>query len=79
MPRIFASTASRWFALTDLAGMARIEDARVDYNEIRHRTYGFIDGLAYCFVFTVRNENVRAISLRRAHDKEMKRYVPQER
>lgn len=60
----------------DLAGVARVEDTRFDYNEVRHRTYGFIDGLAYCLVFTVRDGNVRAISLRRAHTKEMKRYAP---
>jgi len=60
----------------DLAGVARIEDTRFDYKEVRHRTYGFIDGLAYCLVFTIRDSNVRAISLRRALTKEMKRYAP---
>ena len=61
----------------DIVGVARVEDARFNYNEVRHRTYGFIDGLAYCLVFTLRGGNVRAISLRRAHTKEMKRYAPQ--
>jgi uncharacterized protein len=48
-----------------------------DYGEPRYRAFGFIDGLAYCLVFTTRNERYRPISLRRAHAKEMKRYVPE--
>ena len=50
-------------------------DDRYDYGEIRYRTYGYIDGAAYCLTFTSRNERVRPISLRRAHTKEMRRYV----
>jgi uncharacterized DUF497 family protein len=51
-------------------------DSRHDYGEIRYRGYGYIDGFAYCLVFTDRNGRVRPISLRRAHDKEMRRHVP---
>jgi uncharacterized protein len=51
-------------------------DDRYDYGEIRYRAYGLIDGLAYCLTFTERNKQVRPISLRRAHAKEMRRYVP---
>jgi uncharacterized DUF497 family protein len=51
-------------------------DDRHEYGEIRYRAYGLIDGLAYCLTFTERNEQVRPISLRRAHAKEMKRYAP---
>jgi uncharacterized DUF497 family protein len=43
----------------------------------RYRAFGFIDGLACCLVFTTRNERYRPISLRRAHAKELKRYVPE--
>jgi uncharacterized protein len=50
-------------------------DDRYDYGEIRDRAYGFIDGVAYCLVFTSRNGQVRPISLRRAHAKEMRRHV----
>jgi uncharacterized protein len=50
-------------------------DDRYDYGEIRYRAYGYIDGAAYCLTFTSRNERVRPISLRRAHAKEMRRYV----
>jgi len=47
-----------------------------DHGDPRYRAYGFIDGLAHCLVFTVRGERYRPISLRRAHAKEMRRYVP---
>jgi uncharacterized protein len=53
-----------------------VVDDRHDYGEVRYRGYGYIDGLSYCLVFTVRNGLVRPISLRRSHAKEMKRYVP---
>jgi uncharacterized DUF497 family protein len=43
---------------------------------IRYRGYGYIDGLVYCLVFTDRDGRVRPISLRRAHNKEMRRHVP---
>lgn len=52
-------------------------DDRFDYGEIRYRAYGYIDGVSHCLVFTKRDGRVRPISLRRAHAKEMKRYVPE--
>jgi uncharacterized DUF497 family protein len=64
---------ARW---VDLEVRAIVEDDRFDYGEPRFRAYGHIDGIAYCLVFTVRNERYRPISLRRAHAKEMKRYAP---
>jgi uncharacterized DUF497 family protein len=39
------------------------------------RAWGHIDGIAYYLAFTFRNGEMRPISLRRAHAKEMKRYV----
>jgi uncharacterized DUF497 family protein len=54
---------------------AVIEDDRQDYGEIRYRAFGLIDAVAHCLVFTDREGVLRAISLRRAHRKEMKRYV----
>ncbi len=63
----------RWHELEILAV---IEDHRFDYGETRYRAYGLIGGVAHCLAFTVRDEQVRPISLRRAHTKEMKRYVP---
>jgi len=55
-----------------------IEDDRLDYGERRYRAFGFIDGIACCLVFAQRDEVIRAISLRRAHLKEMRRYVRHE-
>ncbi|MEO6946334.1 MAG: BrnT family toxin [Nitrobacter sp.] len=64
---------SRWIEL-DIK--ITFEDDRFEYGETRYRLYGLIDGVAYCFVFTIRDGKVRPISLRRAHTKEMKRYAP---
>jgi uncharacterized protein len=64
---------ARW---VDLDMKVTFVDDRRDYGEIRYRAYGFIDGLAYYLAFTNRNGRVRPISLRRAHAKEMRRYVP---
>ncbi len=61
----------------DLLDAVVIPDDRKSYGEIRIRAFGYIDGKAYCFVFTNRGDDVRAISLRRARAKEMKRYAPQ--
>lgn len=60
----------------DLEILVFIEDDRATYGEVRYRAWGLIDGTAYCLAFTLRDNRVRAISLRRAHSKEMKRYVP---
>jgi uncharacterized DUF497 family protein len=64
---------ARW---VDLDIKVTFVDDRYDYGEIRYRAYGFIGGVAYCLVFTGRNGQVRPISLRRAHAKEMRRYAP---
>lgn len=59
----------------DLEIAATIADDRKNYGEPRFRSFGFIDGEAYCLAWTYRGGNIRAISLRRAHKKEMDRYV----
>ena len=64
---------ARW---VDLDMKTTYIDNRKDYGEVRYRAYGFIDGIAFCFVFTNRHGLVRPISLRRAHAKEMRRYAP---
>ena len=51
-----------------------LPDSRFDYGEDRMRAYGRIDGEPHCFVFVLRAQNVRIISLRRMHDREVKRY-----
>jgi uncharacterized DUF497 family protein len=58
----------------DMEVLAVIADER--FSEPRYRAYGLIDGVAHCLAFTMRGNVVRAISLRRAHAKEMKRYAP---
>lgn len=51
--------------------LVRVEDGR--FTERRFRAYGLIDGALYCLAYTVRGDAVRAISLRRAHWKELRR------
>lgn len=63
----------------DLEILAFIEDDRGEYGETRFRAWGLIDGNAYRLAFAHRGDKVRAISLRRAHKKEMDRYVSQNR
>jgi uncharacterized DUF497 family protein len=57
----------------DLEVLAIVEDPR--FEEPRFRAYGLIDGEAYCLAYAIRGPNVRAISLRRAHQKEVHRYA----
>lgn len=59
----------------DLEILAFIEDDRNDYGEARYRAWGLIDGKAYCLALTDRAGSLRAISRRRAHEKEMDRHV----
>jgi|TARA_R110002051_G_scaffold318939_1_gene402136 uncharacterized protein len=63
--------------------LARAEDFEIDAtiidpfpSERRFRAFGRIDGQYYCLIFTLRAGRVRAISLRRAHQKEYDLYVP---
>jgi hypothetical protein len=63
---------ARW---VDMEIRTIVEAEPFDYGDPRYRAYGAIDGVAYCMVFTVRNEQYRPISLRRAHAKEVRRYV----
>ncbi|OPF89898.1 hypothetical protein I8G32_02969 [Rhodopseudomonas palustris] len=63
---------ARW---VDIDMQVTIKDKRRDYGEDRYRAYGYIDGLSYCLVFADRHGKVRPISLRRAHMKEISRYV----
>ena len=49
-------------------------DGRYDYGETRYQAFGRIAGRGYCLVFTFTPGRVRAISFRRAHDKEMRRH-----
>lgn len=51
--------------------VAFVSDDR--FEEVRSRLYGKIDGQMRCVAATDRNGVVGIISLRRAHDKEVKR------
>ena len=57
----------------DIELLSYVDDDR--FEEPRFRIYGLIDDVAYCLAGTHRDGKVRAISLRRAHAKEMKRYI----
>ncbi|MFM9976720.1 MAG: BrnT family toxin [Sphingomonadaceae bacterium] len=61
------------FPVFDSEGII-FEDDRQDYGERRYRAYGRIAGKGYAIVFTHRENRVRMISFRRAHEKEMRRY-----
>lgn len=54
---------------------AYIVDER--FNEPRFRLYGMIDGEYYCAAGTDRDDKIRIISFRRAHEKEIRRHVRQ--
>jgi uncharacterized protein len=51
-----------------------ILDDRAPYGEMRVRFFGRIEGKPCCAVATIRGENLRLISLRRAHEKEIRRH-----
>lgn len=53
---------------------AVIKDIRRSYGEDRFNAFGLIEGVLYCLSFTLRDRNLRAISLRRARPKEFRRY-----
>lgn len=57
----------------ELELLAYVDDDR--FEEPRFRIYGLIDDVAHCLAGTFRDGKVRAISLRRAHAKEMKRFI----
>lgn len=58
----------------DMEAMVVVSDTRFD--EPRFRGYGLIDGDRYCLAFAVRGSDLRAISLRRAHEREFRQHVP---
>ena len=58
----------------DLSRASVSPDTRFDYGEARFRAYGMIDGRLHMLVFTMRGNMLRAISLRKANRKEVRRY-----
>jgi uncharacterized protein len=59
----------------DFVPLSVMLDERYDYSERRYRSWGLIDDETYFLAFTMRDERVRAISLRRVHRKEWNRYA----
>ncbi len=62
-------------AAVDFEIHAVVRDERRAYDEDRFNAFGVLYGLTYCLTFAVRAGRVRAISLRRARDKEYRRHV----
>jgi len=58
----------------DLGTAAIDPDRRYAYGEDRFQALGLIDGRLHLLVFTMRGEVLRAISLRKANPREVKRY-----
>ena len=50
------------------------EDQRYDYGETRYVAFGFIDEILVCLAYTIRQDALRVISLRKASAKERKLY-----
>ena len=59
----------------DLETAVAVEDARTDYGERRVRLFGSIDDRLHVAVITYRGDKVRVISLRRANDREERKYA----
>ena len=51
-----------------------VPDHRRDYGEDRFRAYFRMDGEGRALTFTWRGQRIRVISLRRAREREMRRY-----
>ena len=73
-----ANIAKHGLSLAELRGFDTYPsiyvDDRHDYGETRLLARGRIGGREYCVVFTVASAVARVISIRRAHEKEMRRY-----
>jgi len=50
------------------------EDTRRDYGESRYIAYGKLSGRLTVMVFSLRNDTIRIISLRKANNREVTRY-----
>jgi uncharacterized DUF497 family protein len=57
-------------------GTALVEaDTRWDYGEVRLRATGSIGGRLHVLIYTIRQTSTWVISLRRANNKEIRRYA----
>jgi len=53
-----------------------MKDTRKDYGEDRFIAVGLLNGRLCVLAFTLRDDKVRAISLRRANPRERRRFAP---
>jgi len=53
--------------------MLDLIDDRYDYGEERHIAYAVVNGERLCLCYTLREDEIRVISLRHAHEKEWRR------
>jgi uncharacterized protein len=58
----------------DIENAVSMPDDRQDYGETRYRAYAKIEDRLFMMVFTVRDDIIRVISLRKANPREVKRY-----
>jgi uncharacterized DUF497 family protein len=61
-------------ARIDLDRAVRFEDRRFNYGETRFTAYAPIEGRLYCLWYTLRGDVVRVIGMRKANERERKRY-----
>lgn len=61
-------------AAFELGSAVVLIDDRFEYGEVRYRAFGRVNGQGRCLAFALSGNAIRAISYRRAHDKEMRRY-----
>lgn len=58
----------------DITTAYTTEDSRVEYGERRFQMFGTIHGRVHIMIFTIRGHVSRIISLRKANDREVRRY-----
>ena len=59
----------------DFATALTIPDLRHDYGEVRYRALGWLGRELHALVYTIRGDAIRVISLRRANERERRRYA----
>jgi uncharacterized DUF497 family protein len=58
----------------DYDTVVTVPDGRRDYGEERFNAYGYLHGVLCTYCFTYRPPRMRIISLRKANDRERKKY-----
>ena len=58
----------------DLSRAVTIEDSRFNYGEVRYISYAPLNGRLHVLWYTRRGEVIRAIGLRKANNREKKRF-----